>query len=144
MVVLCGVACCVSCVECVGCGTLKKPVCIFETSPCVFRHHAHLYKTCGRGTGAHSVVLNVHTEGVLKAHTETCSMHTLSPQNTDTHNTQPHTATHNNTENNTAQHNTTQNTPHRGKEKRREIKMKRDTNEKREREREIEGDDSKP
>ena len=47
----------------------KKPVYTFKTPPCVhskrprvYRHHAHMYETCGLAAGTHGNVLNVHTE----------------------------------------------------------------------------------
>ena len=147
--VLCGVVGCVvwCCGVCVCvCVCLVWCFCVFVTRgktprvhskrPRVFRHHAHMCKTSGRGARTHADVLNEHTEGVLNVHTETCSMHTpllssFSPsllQRTQTHtqphthnNAQPHTATHNNT----AQHNTTQHRTRHTEAKRREEERQR-------------------
>ena len=109
--------CCVCvllCVACV-CGVCvllcvvwhaEKPPCVHSERPCVYQYHAHMFDTCGRGTGTHGDVLNVHTDGVLNVYTVPQPPLPQHTHNTTTcSNTQPH---------NTTQHNTTQNTPHRG------------------------------
>ena len=59
----CGGCCCLVCMSLWSwCGTLK--------TPCVLSKRPRVYRTCGRGAGAHGDVLNLHTAGVLNVHTE--------------------------------------------------------------------------
>ena len=78
----------------------RRGVCIEHVSV-VYRHHAHMFDTCGRGAGAHRDVLNVHT-GVFQRVTPNTPQHHTPTTTMDTHSTQ-----HNTTQHNTTQHNTT-------------------------------------
>ena len=53
----------------VWCGTLKKNVCTFKTSPFVPAPRPHVVTLAGVGAGTHGGVLNVHTGGVSNVHT---------------------------------------------------------------------------
>ena len=41
---------------------LKTPLCVHSRRLVVYRHHVHMYKTCGRVAGTHGALLNVHTQ----------------------------------------------------------------------------------
>ena len=160
----CGVCCCVLCVLCVElcwvwvgewvgggggvyasntsqCDTLKRLLCAHSKRPRVYRHHVHMFKTCGPVAGTHRDVLNV--QGVSACHMRTCLMHTPlvapppthPPSNTtqhtthtthNTHNkhnhTQPHTTTH--THSNNTEHATHKQREEEKRLKRREEEMK--------------------
>ena len=63
--------------------------CVHSKRPRVYRHHAHMFHTCGLGAGTHADVLNVHT-GVF-----TCFF--TVPHHTTPHTHQSHTTTTNDT-----------------------------------------------
>ena len=68
VVCVCVLLCVCDCVSVVAVWRAEKPVCAFKTlpcvhskRPCVYWQYVPMYKTCGRGTGTHGEVLNVHT-----------------------------------------------------------------------------------
>ena len=71
----------------------EKPRVSVQNVPRVYRHHAHMINTCGRGARTHGDVLNEHTEGVLNKHTRRGWSVTHQHQHQHTHQ-QTHQHTH--------------------------------------------------
>ena len=112
-VLCCAVLCCcvVVCVSvCVGGGeggregtvcTFKTPPllpCVHSKRPRVYRHHAQVFHTCGRGTGTHGTFRLYTWRGVLNVHTFFFCVphhtHTNTPPTPKQHTpTRPHTPT---------------------------------------------------
>ena len=76
---VCGVWVCLVCGVCVvwhaekpwkhPCVAPDTPPCVDSKRPRVYRHHALVFKTCGRAAGTHGDVLNRHTEACRELHT---------------------------------------------------------------------------